>query len=72
MYQKVNQDSFAIKKSLSGVEDVWLIAVADGHGLNGHIVAKFVKRCLAEKFELEDKRIMKQQLTNISTFSSVF
>lgn len=43
IFRKVNQDSFLIKKCLSGCNDVWLIAVADGHGANGHLVSKLIK-----------------------------
>jgi serine/threonine protein phosphatase PrpC len=35
-----------IKHKLSGVEDNYLLAVADGHGHNGHFVSKHIKKCL--------------------------
>ena len=50
-----------IKKSISGFDHVWMIAVADGHGNNGHLVSKQIKAILVSKFEFEDKKEISNQ-----------
>lgn len=41
--QKTNQDSFIIHKDFSGIKNLWMMGVCDGHGLQGHLVSNFVK-----------------------------
>lgn len=37
-----------------------MLGVADGHGTNGHLVSKHIRKVLAANFEFEDKRFSKQ------------
>jgi serine/threonine protein phosphatase PrpC len=60
-----------IKKGISGFEESWILAVADGHGNNGHLVSKFIKTLLVSKFEFEDKRIMRQKYPHDLSMTSV-
>eukprot|EP00347_Sterkiella_histriomuscorum_P014330 403361284 len=69
--QKVNQDRFILKKNLSDQENVYLLAVADGHGSNGHLVSKQIKKIITQIFEFEDKRMCKVQFKN-RNISSIF
>jgi serine/threonine protein phosphatase PrpC len=39
------------------MENLYLMAVADGHGVNGHLVSKHIKKILASVLEFEDKRL---------------
>jgi len=41
--RKVNQDSFVVQKNFNGINDLWMMGVMDGHGVNGHQVSSFVK-----------------------------
>ena len=45
-----------------GLKDHYVIAVADGHGTNGHLVSKHLKRTLLPTLEFEDKRLAKNRL----------
>eukprot|EP00347_Sterkiella_histriomuscorum_P007556 403348465 len=58
---KVNQDRIIIKRNLSGVDNHYLLAAADGHGMNGHLVSKHIKQVLAQIIEFEDKRLVQQK-----------
>lgn len=49
---KVNQDSLLIKTSLAE-KDVNLYAVADGHGVHGHLVSQFIVKNLSKLYEKE-------------------
>jgi hypothetical protein len=44
--EKVNQDSFTIMESFGKKPSQVYIQVSDGHGVNGHLVAQFVKERL--------------------------
>ena len=37
-----------------------MLGVADGHGNNGHLVSKQIRKVLSANFEFEDKRYAKQ------------
>ena len=41
--RKVNQDSYVVQKNFNGINDLWMMGVMDGHGVNGHQVSSFVK-----------------------------
>jgi serine/threonine protein phosphatase PrpC len=41
--RKVNQDAYFYQKDLAGMQNLWMIGVMDGHGVNGHQVSAFVK-----------------------------
>ena len=41
--KKTNQDSYIIHKDFSGINNLWMLGVCDGHGLQGHLVSNFVK-----------------------------
>ena len=43
---KVNQDAFIATINLGNLPDVYLFAVADGHGTNGHQVSGYIKHRL--------------------------
>lgn len=55
---KINQDRLMIKKKLSGIDNLYMIGVADGHGTNGHLVAQQIKKTIVQILEFEDKRMM--------------
>ena len=40
----------------------WFVAVADGHGANGHLVSQFIAQTLPTEFENIKKRIEKQKV----------
>lgn len=40
---KQNQDSYIIQPNMKGHLGLHLFSVCDGHGLNGHIVSKYIK-----------------------------
>lgn len=46
-----NQDSFIIKANIMGVKGIYLFAVCDGHGPEGHSVARFIKQHLGDLVE---------------------
>jgi len=50
-----------VKKTLAGIDNLYLLAVADGHGINGHLVSKHIKKILPSVFEFEDKRLLQQR-----------
>ncbi|CDW83899.1 protein phosphatase 2c containing protein [Stylonychia lemnae] len=68
---KVNQDRLVIRKKLCGIDNLYLIAVADGHGINGHLVSKHIKKILAQVVEFEDKRLVQQRFSE-KLLSSIF
>jgi len=41
--RKTNQDSYLIQKDFSGMKNIWMLGVMDGHGVNGHLASQFVK-----------------------------
>ena len=70
---KINQDStFASKmgpEPLTGMKDnmklglhniEWFVAVADGHGANGHFVSQYIAQTMPKQFEHEKKKIDRQ------------
>lgn len=46
-----NQDSFIIKANILGIKGIYLFAVCDGHGPEGHLVARFIKEHLGDLVE---------------------
>ena len=46
---KTNQDSYIVIPKFLGANSIGLYAVADGHGLYGHNVSRYVKRILPSK-----------------------
>ncbi|KAM3129083.1 hypothetical protein pb186bvf_018795 [Paramecium bursaria] len=48
---KVNQDSYCIREQIADIENSYLFQVSDGHGVNGHEVAQFVKEKLPYHIE---------------------
>lgn len=40
---KINQDSYFFYDDFNNIKNLWLFGVFDGHGLNGHLVSKFIK-----------------------------
>lgn len=49
--KKQNQDSFIIQNNLLGVNGNYLFSVCDGHGLQGHLVSRYVKLKLVQYLE---------------------
>jgi len=41
--RKSNQDQQLILKDFAGIENLWMMGVMDGHGVNGHLVSNYVK-----------------------------
>ncbi|CDW75279.1 protein phosphatase 2c containing protein [Stylonychia lemnae] len=68
---KVNQDRLIVKRNVSNIENAYLLAVADGHGTNGHFVSKQIKKAIIQIFEFEDKRMAKTQL-KLKNIDSIF
>jgi serine/threonine protein phosphatase PrpC len=44
--RKSNQDQQLILKDFAGIENLWMMGVMDGHGVNGHLVSNYVKSSL--------------------------
>ena len=72
---KTNQDSIFVSQMGSegrvGVKDAikigpqkidWFVAVADGHGANGHHVSQFIAEHMPRCFEQEKKKAEKQKI----------
>jgi hypothetical protein len=51
-----------IKRNLCGLENHYMLAIGDGHGANGHLVSKHIKKQIVPMFEFEDKRFCKHKL----------
>ena len=47
---KTNQDTYVMIDSLLDLGDSLIYGVMDGHGVNGHLVSKYVKDCIIEHF----------------------
>ena len=43
-FTKVNQDSFLVLQNEYNLKDFNIFAVMDGHGINGHLVSRFVTK----------------------------
>lgn len=67
---KTNQDNLFITNSggenRGSVKDAlkigphkmeWFVAVADGHGQNGHFVSQFISQHMPKLFDMEKKRL---------------
>ena len=50
----INQDSFLELLSINGNKKFHLFGVMDGHGVNGHIISKYISRFISEYF-ISDK-----------------
>ena len=50
----INQDSFIELLSINGNKKFHLFGVMDGHGVNGHIISKYISRFISEYF-ISDK-----------------
>ena len=61
----INQDSFIQLLSINGNKKFHLFGVMDGHGINGHIISKYVSRFISE-YIISDKckKIFKKCKTN--------
>jgi hypothetical protein len=46
----INQDSFLELLSINGNKQFHLFGVMDGHGVNGHIISKYISRFISEYF----------------------
>jgi len=46
---KTNQDSYIVASRMLNLQNCGLYAVADGHGLYGHFVSRFIKKVLPSK-----------------------
>ena len=48
-FSKLNQDSIFVKINLLGNPDICLLAVFDGHGMEGHRVSGFLRNNIQSK-----------------------
>ena len=48
---KTNQDSLLIKTNLTSYEGSSIFAVADGHGMHGHLVSQYLVKNLSKHLE---------------------
>ena len=46
----INQDSFLELLSINGNKQFHLFGVMDGHGVNGHIISKYISRFISEYY----------------------
>lgn len=73
---KVNQDTYFIKKGINSEQRIWLVGVCDGHGSNGHLVSKLLSKQFGNYVEAEDKRLNYKQnervaLPNVSISATI-
>ena len=54
-FTKVNQDSFLVLQNQYDLKDFNIFAVLDGHGLNGHLVSRFVTKYFTSFFKNNKK-----------------
>ena len=54
-FTKVNQDSYLIIQNEYGLKDFNIFAVLDGHGMNGHLVSRFVTKYFTAFFKKNKK-----------------
>ena len=54
-FTKVNQDSFLILENLYNFKDCNIFSVMDGHGINGHLVSRFVTKYFTSFFKNNKK-----------------
>ena len=49
--KKTNQDTYIIEKNINGILNFNIFGVLDGHGDDGHLVSKFVKRYVIHRIK---------------------
>ena len=54
-FTKVNQDSFLVLQNEYNLKDFNIFAVMDGHGINGHLVSRFVTKYFTSFFQKNKK-----------------
>ena len=54
-FTKVNQDSFLVLQNQYGFKDFNIFSVLDGHGVNGHLVSRFVTKYFTSFFKNNKK-----------------
>ena len=54
-FTKVNQDSFLVLENQYNFKDFNIFAVMDGHGVNGHLVSRFVTKYFTSFFKNNKK-----------------
>ena len=54
-FTKVNQDSFLVLQNEYNLKDFNIFAVMDGHGINGHLVSRFVTKYFTSFFKKNKK-----------------
>ena len=54
-FTKVNQDSFLVIQNEYNLKDFNIFAVMDGHGVNGHLVSRFVTKYFTSFFKKNKK-----------------
>ena len=54
-FTKVNQDSFLVLQNEYGLKDFNIFSVMDGHGVNGHLVSRFVTKYFTSFFKNNKK-----------------
>jgi len=61
----INQDSFIELLSINGNKKFHLFGVMDGHGINGHIISKYISSFIREYFISEKIKILLNKCKNI-------
>ena len=56
-FTKVNQDSFLVLQNEYNLKDFNIFSVMDGHGVNGHLVSRFVTKYFTSFFKKNKKKI---------------
>lgn len=54
-FTKVNQDSFLVLQNEYNLKDFNIFSVMDGHGVNGHLVSRFVTKYFTSFFKKNKK-----------------
>jgi serine/threonine protein phosphatase PrpC len=68
--KKENQDSFIIYPKLGGNLSNYLFAVCDGHGINGHLISRYLKNHFADFVEESLKEFKDNDLSIQLAFQS--
>lgn len=78
-HDKINQDNYLVFTNVLGYESISLFGVFDGHGVNGHLVAKYLVDFFINYFLTKDNfppnpnpTILLQHLTNYSFWKKLF
>ena len=71
-YSRENQDSYVCLDNIFELEEFGLYAVMDGHGSNGHLVSKYLKKKAEEYFSDVNTYLKASKKEQISVPSSMY